>query len=139
MIPASHASRSPVDAVDAPDRKHVRRIAARDEDHVLRKQVFAHVSPRHAEELEMGGLAANGRECLVEEDDPVGRISGRRREEADARPLVPGETEYLATDRATGLEVAAEGDDVRAHRLSDSAYARRGIAAGRSSGAVTGA
>ena len=46
-----------VDAVDAPDGEHVRRVASQDEDDVLADEELADVAHRAVEELEVRGLA----------------------------------------------------------------------------------
>ena len=58
-----------VDPVDAPDREHVRGVAAADVDHVLLSQVFGGIL-RHPEQRQVTRVAVTRDEGLVEADDP---------------------------------------------------------------------
>src|SRR5256714_7326831 len=104
----------PVDAVDAPDREHVRRVPAADVDDVLGEQEVTDVQPRPPEQLEMRRLGALS-ERLVEADDVVGGVAARRGQEADAGPLADGEPEHEVVEHRVAVvrkPAASERHDV---------------------------
>ena len=72
--------------MDAPDREHVLGVAAADVDDVLVEQERLDVVDGPDEQREMArlGAASEGR---VERGDVGGRVTARRREEADAGPF----------------------------------------------------
>ena len=69
----------------APDREHVRRVPAADDDHVLREHELAHPLGRPREEAQRGGLRAAAK-ALVEKDDQLGVLARCRGDVEDARP-----------------------------------------------------
>ena len=81
-----------VDPVRPPDPEQADHAAAADVDQVLGEQVLAQVlGPLlAAEEGDVAGLAAIGREGAVEADDVVVGVAAGRGQEADPRPLAPG-------------------------------------------------
>ena len=103
----------------APDREHVRGVAAADVDHVLARHVLRR-SLGHAEQRHVARLAVARRELLVEADDPLGLLAARRRQVADARPARSGETEQEILDPGIAAEqgAAAHREDVSAHAAS---------------------
>ena len=82
-----------VDPVRAPDAEQADDAAAADVDQVLGEQVAAQVlGPLlAAEERDVAGLAAVGREGAVEADDVVVGVAAGRGQEADPRPLGAGQ------------------------------------------------
>ena len=134
-VPCSHASRiSCVDPVHAPDREHVRGVAAADADRVLREHELAQVGRRIREREQRARLGA-AREAVVEHRRP--RSPGRRRGRhvEHARPLFAGQLEHVAIEQVGLLgrvSAAAEADDVplRRHRTAS----LRRTSSGRQSG-----
>ena len=107
-----------VDPVRPPDPEQADDAAAADVDQVLGEQVRAQVLRPllAAEEGDVAGLAAVGGEGAVEADDVVVGVAAGRGQEADARPLRPGQAEHVVVEqRVPGLHreaAATEGDDL---------------------------
>ena len=107
-LPGHHGPRfpgtpqRPVDAVDAPDREHVLRVAAADVDDVLLAQEGIDVVDGPVEQREVARLRA-AREGVVEAGDIGRRLTAGRRQEADPRPIPPrgrpGERQDVLVER----------------------------------------
>ena len=82
-----------VDAMNSPDREHVRRIAATDVDHVLVEQVGAKIRNVSAEEREIRRSTVHLRECAVELDRIGFAVTTCGGQKAYARPAISRETE----------------------------------------------
>src|SRR4029077_16013563 len=97
--------------------------AAADVDQVLGEQVAAQIlGPLlAAEEGDVAGLAAMGGEGPVEADDVMVGVAAGGGQEADPRPLGPGQAEHVVVEqrvpRLPREAAAAEGDYLAGHRL----------------------
>ena len=112
-----------VDPVGAPDPEQADHAAAADVDQVLGEQVAAQVLRPllAAEEGDVAGLAAVGGEGPVEADDVVVGVAAGGGQEADPRPLGPGQAEHVVVEQRVARlhreAAAAEGDDLPGRRL----------------------
>jgi hypothetical protein len=112
-----------VEAMGAPGAEHAHHAAPADVDQVACEQLLVHVAGRllAAEERHVRRLAAGRVEGAVEADDVVVGVTARGRQEADLRPLLPGQTEHVVVEqRVAALHreaAAAEGHDLT-HRAT---------------------
>ena len=120
-----------VDPVRAPDAEQADDAAAADVDQVLGEEVAAQVARAllAAEERDVAGLAAVGGEGAVEADDVVVGVAAGRGQEADPRPLGPGQAEHVVVEQGVARlhreAAAAEGDDLTGCRLHVEIFAAR--------------
>jgi hypothetical protein len=118
--PRQHRPRLPglaeqaIEAVDAPDREHVRRVATADEDHVLLADELFEVLRGPREEGDIGGRAALG-QAPVQIQHGLGVVGDRGRDRTDLRVALPAQLDGVGDEPPRLLlarAAAADSEDV---------------------------
>ena len=107
-------AQNPVEAVHAPDREHVRRVPAADEDHVLGEHELAQARRRPGKERDVRG-GRGGRQQVVEAQDRRRVVADGGGNDRDPRLRPSGEADDVG-EQAPGpglvAAAAAEADDL---------------------------
>ena len=119
--PLPGAAEDRVEAVRAPDREHVGRVAAADPDDVVLEHERLEVVRRPREELEPAELGLPG-EAVVRAERGRGVLRARGAHVEDARPLAAGQADEEVGE-AVAEEAAADRDDM----CGFSAYGHREV------------
>src|SRR5258706_3425603 len=115
-----------IDAVQPPDREHVRGVAAADHDDVLLPDAIRATRRLEVEEQQMRRLAVEPGHRLIE-GQPVGlAVTRRGAEEQDARPFATREREEVLRERGVVELAATAGEDASRHRPELASVVARG-------------
>ena len=109
--------------MESPDREHVRGVAAADHHDVLLRDQRRDVLGDAIEEREMRRFAIGAGELLIEGQQVVRAVARSGRQEEDARPLAPRESQDVARERWEEELPAAARDDAPRHGLHPGADA----------------